>query len=119
MTAGKDGTVAARAGALRTIPNKSGTEAVTDSSSTIDLAAFDTSNDLRGKWVFFTARGGAITMRRISSGTPTLVAGEEDFTLADGETEEFFVPSAGSGSGTSLRVIGSASCNLDAAWTDD
>lgn len=121
MTIGIDGGVAGRTGPVRTIPSNSDTEAVTASSSSVDLASFGTgTEDLRGKWVFFTARGGAVTMRRIATGaTPTLTAGQEDFTLADGETEEFFVPTASSGGYTDLRVIGSGSCNLDAAWSDD
>lgn len=120
MTIGKDASIAARGGALRTPPNKHETESVTTSNATLDLADYGAGNaDLRGKWVFFSARGGNVTLRRFTVGSePTLVAGT-GYTIADGTTEELFVPTTDSGGETDLRVIGSASCNLDADYSDD
>lgn len=121
MTTGSDYSVTARAGAMRTPPNAHDTEGVTTSIASLDLAVFgDDEVDLRGKWVFFTARGAAVTLRRFVTGAtaPTITAGV-GFTIADGKTEELWVPSADSGAGTSLRVIGDGSGNLDADYSDD
>lgn len=112
---------ASREGALRLIPNKDDTEAVTTSNATLDLESFGAGNvDLRGRWVFFTARGGNVTMRRFTkdASAPTLTAGV-GFTIADGVTEELYVPTAAASADYSLRVVGSASCNLDVAYSDD
>ena len=118
MTVGKDQAQASRGGAVRTPPNAHETTAITTSNATVDLASYGSGADLRGKWVFFTARGGNVTLRRFSTSAPTLTAGV-GFTIADGKTEELWVPTEASGAGTSLRVIGSASCNLDADYSDD
>ena len=83
-----------RQGVARTIPNAAIGETVGTSEVELDLADFgSTSLDLSGKWVFFHAIGGAITILRAAT-TPTMVAGK-GFVIAADTTEELYVDGSG------------------------
>lgn len=105
--------LAQHGGAFRTIPDSKGTVSVATSEGNVELDAFD-SNDLSGKWVFFKARGGNVTIQRASS-SPTLTAAV-GLTIEDGKMEELYVDPAGE---MTLYHIGSASCSLDAYFDSE
>lgn len=118
MAAYESPELALKGAILRTIPDASDTEAVAATNGSHDLTAYGAGPvDLRGKWVFFKARGGNVTLRRIvAAETPTLVLGQ-DLTILDGEMEEFFVDKGTTHS--SLRTIGSAVCQLDVLFDSE
>lgn len=90
MASGEQYPVAAREAVMRTIPSSSDTETVGTSEVNFELTAFGSGNlDLSGKWVFFRAVGGDITIQR-GTASPALVAGE-GFVIKDGAIEELFV----------------------------
>lgn len=102
-------------GVFRTIPDDIETESVTTSEGNAELTAWGAGNvDLSGKWVFFKARGGNVTIQRAAS-SPSLTAGV-GFTIEDGKMEELYVDPDGE---MTLYFIGSASCSLDALYDSE
>lgn len=114
MTAGASWGLAYRASFLEMIPSAGASEAVTTDIATLDLSSFGGA-DLRNRWVYFTARGAKVALRRFTGSAPT-IAVDVAFTLADAERLRVFVAPGGY---LSLRVIASASGSLVAEWSGD